>query len=88
MRMRTHTLRYKSPPRPPAPGRPFSFFTLQVEAVYDTPFNGTILRSPDNAALQLPNPMDAMPVMHIRRSKGFEGMATFGEMLYPLLEVR
>ncbi|KAG2494890.1 hypothetical protein HYH03_007128 [Edaphochlamys debaryana] len=51
----------------------------------DTP-GQPLVRSPDHDALQLPNPEAPMPAFNLKRSKGFEGMARWGNFLYPLLE--
>jgi hypothetical protein len=61
----------------------------KVLAVYDTLVDGKPVRSPDNPAVATPaNPAAPAMTFEIRRSKGFEGMASSpdGRFLYPLLE--
>ena len=60
----------------------------KVLAVFETLVDGKVVRSPDHPALTTPGfPADLTP-FEIRRSKGFEGMASSkdGLKLYPLLE--
>jgi hypothetical protein len=60
-----------------------------LKAMYDTKVDGEVVHSPDHPALQLPSkPDDNLPSYSIKRSKGFEGMASApdGRYLYPLLE--
>ena len=60
----------------------------KVLAVFETWVDGKVVRSPDHPAVTTPAfPADLTP-FQIRRSKGFEGMASSkdGRKLYPLLE--
>jgi hypothetical protein len=59
-----------------------------VEAFFETYADGEVVRSPDNYALQLPNPGGDPPAYNLRRSRGYEGFAASpdGTMLYGLLE--
>jgi len=59
-----------------------------VQAVFDTKVDGKIVRSPDNSAVTTPASPDGKVNFQVRRSKGFEGMASSpdGKFLYPLLE--
>lgn len=60
-----------------------------VIKIIDTIVDGKVIKSPDNPALILPSTPDAkMPEFQVKRSKGFEGMASSpdGSRLYPLLE--
>jgi hypothetical protein len=59
----------------------------KVLAVFDTPIDGKVVRSPDNPYLVPPATPGPMK-FEVRRSKGFEGMAASpdGSKLYPLLE--
>lgn len=65
-----------------------------ARGLYEVPLPGqpagapspALVRSPDNEALSLPNPDGSLPPYNLKRSKGFEGMAYYGEYLYPLLE--
>ena len=60
----------------------------KVLAVFETWVDGKVVRSPDHPAVTTPGfPADLTP-FQIRRSKGFEGMASSkdGRKLYPLLE--
>ncbi|MCW2241915.1 esterase-like activity of phytase family protein [Azospirillum canadense] len=60
----------------------------RVLAVYDTLVDGKVVRSPDNPAVTTPaSPAETVP-FQIRRSKGFEGLASSkdGRFLYGLLE--
>ncbi|SMH61914.1 esterase-like activity of phytase family protein [Azospirillum agricola] len=60
----------------------------RVQAVYETQVDGKVVRSPDHPAVTTPaSPADSV-AFQIRRSKGFEGMASSpdGKFLYPLLE--
>ncbi|CAO3426447.1 esterase-like activity of phytase family protein [Azospirillum doebereinerae] len=60
----------------------------RVQAVFDTLVDGKVVRSPDHPAVTTPaTPTDTV-AFQIRRSKGFEGMASSpdGKFLYPLLE--
>jgi len=62
--------------------------TGRVQAVYDTLVDGAVVRSPDNPAVTTPaSPVDSV-AFQVRRSKGFEGMASSkdGKFLYALLE--
>ncbi|WP_058910887.1 esterase-like activity of phytase family protein [Entomohabitans teleogrylli] len=60
----------------------------RILAVFDTPVDGKIVKSPDNPTLTLPGAPDGQLNFQVARSKGFEGMAAApdGSMLYPLLE--
>ncbi|KAG2427899.1 hypothetical protein HYH02_014501 [Chlamydomonas schloesseri] len=60
----------------------------RVRGVWDVPNPAAagLVRSPDNDAIQLPNPDQALPSYNLQRSRGFEGMATWGDYLYPMLE--
>lgn len=60
-----------------------------LKAMYDTKVDGETVHSPDHPTLQLPSkPDDSLPLYSIKRSKGFEGMASApdGRYLYPMLE--
>ncbi|MCG5241233.1 esterase-like activity of phytase family protein [Azospirillum doebereinerae] len=60
----------------------------RVQAVFDTLVEGKVVRSPDNPAVTTPaSPTDGV-AFQVRRSKGFEGMASSkdGKFLYALLE--
>lgn len=61
----------------------------KVQAVFETLVDGKVVRSPDAPGLVAPGAPDAkMAPFQIKRSKGFEGMASSpdGSKLYPLLE--
>lgn len=61
----------------------------KVLAVFDTQVDGKTVRSPDHPAIAMPGAPDAaLPAFEVRRSKGFEGMASSpdGSKLYALLE--
>lgn len=61
----------------------------KLKTMYDTKVDGETVYSPDHPALQLPSkPDDNLPQYNIKRSKGFEGMASApnGRYLYPMLE--
>ncbi|MDQ8023358.1 MAG: esterase-like activity of phytase family protein [Moraxellaceae bacterium] len=60
----------------------------RVQAVFDTLVDGKPVRSPDNPAVASPAAPNATASFEIRRSKGFEGMASSpdGSKLYALLE--
>ncbi len=59
-----------------------------VEAFFETYADGEIVRSPDNYALQLPNPGSNLPAYNLMRSRGYEGFAASpdGTTIYGLLE--
>ncbi|MGO2339000.1 MAG: esterase-like activity of phytase family protein [Psychrobacter sp.] len=60
-----------------------------LKTMYDTKVDGKTVYSPDHPTLQLPSkPDDKLPLYDIKRSKGFEGMASApdGRYLYPMLE--
>lgn len=60
----------------------------KVLAVYETVVDGKVVRSPDHPSVTMPgSPVDSTK-FEVRRSKGFEGMASSkdGRKLYPLLE--
>ena len=60
----------------------------KVLAVYETVVDGKVVRSPDHPSVTIPgSPVDSTK-FEVRRSKGFEGMASSkdGRKLYPLLE--
>ncbi|MGC3984559.1 MAG: esterase-like activity of phytase family protein [Pseudorhodoferax sp.] len=61
----------------------------KVLAVFETQVDGKTVRSPDHPAIAMPGAPDAaLPAFEVRRSKGFEGMASSpdGSKLYALLE--
>ena len=60
----------------------------RVIAVYETTVDGKTVRSPDHPTLTTPGTPDGSVKFQVRRSKGFEGMASSpdGSKLYPLLE--
>ncbi|MEN3109983.1 esterase-like activity of phytase family protein [Uliginosibacterium paludis] len=60
----------------------------RVLAVFDTLVEGKPVRSPDNPAVSSPGAPNQTPSFEVRRSKGFEGMASSpdGSKLYALLE--
>jgi hypothetical protein len=60
----------------------------RVLAVYDTLVDGKIVRSPDHPAVTTPGAPGGAVDFQIKRSKGFEGMASSkdGSKLYALLE--
>ena len=60
----------------------------KIEVVFETEVDGKIVRSPDNPAVTTPAVPGGPVNFQIRRSKGFEGMASSpdGRFLYPLLE--
>jgi hypothetical protein len=60
----------------------------KVLAVYETVVDGKVVRSPDHPSVTMPgSPVDSTK-FEVRRSKGFEGMASSkdGRKLYPMLE--
>ncbi len=60
----------------------------RVKAVYDTQVDGKTVVSPDHPAVKTPGAQGGEVKFQVRRSKGFEGMASSpdGSKLYPLLE--
>lgn len=60
----------------------------KVLAVFDTRVDGKVVRSPDHPALTTPAAPGGTVDFQVRRSKGFEGMASSkdGSKLYALLE--
>ena len=60
----------------------------RVLAVYDTLVDGRVVRSPDHPAVTTPGAPGGAVDFQIKRSKGFEGMASSkdGSKLYALLE--
>ncbi len=61
----------------------------KVLAVFDTKVDGKVVRSPDAPGVLMPGAPDAKPTaFDVKRSKGFEGMASSkdGSKLYALLE--
>jgi hypothetical protein len=62
--------------------------TGKVEAVFETTVDGKSARSPDHYMVTTPPAPNASVAFNVRRSKGFEGMASSpdGKFLYPLLE--
>ena len=57
--------------------------------IFETEVDGKVVKSPDYPGMVLPgSPDGSMPEFQVRRSKGFEGMASSkdGKTLYPLLE--
>jgi hypothetical protein len=60
----------------------------KVLAVFDTQVDGKVVRSPDHPALTTPAAPGGSVNFEVRRSKGFEGMASSkdGSKLYALLE--
>ena len=60
----------------------------KVLAVFETQVDGRVVRSPDHPAVQTPPAPNVAVKFQVRRSKGFEGMASSsdGSKLYPLLE--
>ncbi|WP_375461423.1 esterase-like activity of phytase family protein [uncultured Enterovirga sp.] len=59
-----------------------------IEAVFETEVDGKVVRSPDHPAVTTPAVPGGAVEFQVRRSKGFEGMASSpdGRFLYPLLE--
>jgi len=60
----------------------------KVLAVFDTKVDDKVVRSPDHPAMTTPGTPDGSVKFQVRRSKGFEGMASSpdGSKLYALLE--
>ena len=60
----------------------------RVVAVFETLVDGKVVRSPDNPAVTTPGAPGGAVTFQVRRSKGFEGMASSkdGSKLYALLE--
>ena len=61
----------------------------KVQAVFETQVDGKVVRSPDAPGVLMPGAPDAKPTaFDVKRSKGFEGMASSkdGSKLYALLE--
>jgi hypothetical protein len=61
----------------------------RVQAVFDTQVDGKVVRSPDHPAITTAGAPDAKtPAFQVKRSKGYEGMASSpdGSKLYALLE--
>ncbi len=60
----------------------------KIEAVFETLVDGKPARSPDHYAVASPATPTATATFNVRRSKGYEGMASSpdGKFLYPLLE--
>ncbi len=60
----------------------------RVKAVYETQVDGKAVVSPDHPAVKTPGAQGGEVKFQVRRSKGFEGMASSpdGSKLYPLLE--
>jgi hypothetical protein len=60
----------------------------KVLAVFETLVDGKVVRSPDHPAVLTPSAPNVAVKFQVRRSKGFEGMASSpdGSKLYPLLE--
>jgi len=60
----------------------------KVLAVFETQVDGKVVRSPDHPAVTTPGAPDQTVKFQVRRSKGFEGMASSkdGSKLYALLE--
>jgi len=60
----------------------------KVLAVFETQVDGQVVRSPDHPAVQTPPAPNVAVKFQVRRSKGFEGMASSsdGSKLYALLE--
>lgn len=60
----------------------------KVLAVYDTLVDGKVVRSPDHPAVTTPGVPGGVVDFQVKRSKGFEGMASSpdGSKLYALLE--
>jgi hypothetical protein len=60
----------------------------KVLAVFETQVDGKVVRSPDHPAVRTPSAPNVAVKFQVRRSKGFEGMASSpdGSKLYPLLE--
>lgn len=75
-------------------GDEFGPFLIQADLngkvlnVFDTLVDGKVVRSPDHPAITTPATPDAKVAFQVRRSKGFEGMASSrdGSKLYALLE--
>lgn len=59
-----------------------------LKEVFDARLDGWLILSPDNPSLQLSNPDNATNKANIKRSKGFEAMASSKDKtkLYPMLE--
>jgi hypothetical protein len=60
----------------------------KVQAVFDTLVDGKVVRSPDHPAVTTPGAPGGAVDFQVKRSKGFEGMASSkdGSKLYALLE--
>lgn len=60
----------------------------KVQAVFETLVDGKVVRSPDHPAVTTPSAPGGEVKFQVRRSKGFEGMASSpdGSKLYALLE--
>ncbi len=60
----------------------------RVQAVFETQADGKVMRSPDHPGMTMPGTPGGVVDFQVRRSKGFEGMASSpdGKKLYPLLE--
>ena len=60
----------------------------RVKAVYETQVDGKTVVSPDHPTVKTPGAQGGEVKFQVRRSKGFEGMASSpdGSKLYPLLE--
>ncbi|MDR2100176.1 MAG: esterase-like activity of phytase family protein [Campylobacteraceae bacterium] len=60
----------------------------KVVALFETFVNEKTVRSPDNYAVALPDSPEKSVTFEVKRSKGFEGMASSidGNRLYPMLE--
>lgn len=60
----------------------------RVKAVYETQVDGKTVVSPDHPAVKTPGAQGGEVKFQVRRSKGFEGLASSpdGSKLYPLLE--
>ncbi|MDZ7937467.1 MAG: esterase-like activity of phytase family protein [Rhodoferax sp.] len=60
----------------------------RVQAVFETLVDGNVVRSPDHPAVTTPGAPGGEVKFQVRRSKGFEGMASSpdGSKLYALLE--
>lgn len=75
-------------------GDEFGPFLIQADldgkvlAVFETKVDGKVVRSPDHPAVTTPGAPDGTVKFEVRRSKGFEGMASSpdGSKLYALLE--
>lgn len=60
--------------------------TGTVLAIFDSKLKNTTLISPDNPSVRTPSVPTGKSEFNVKRSKGYEGMASDGRYLYPMLE--